>query len=48
MRYKDVLFRESDDIFGYARENNLKKLATALEENKDLINTKDEDVKKRG
>ncbi|KAG1150892.1 hypothetical protein G6F37_003335 [Rhizopus arrhizus] len=34
---------ESDDIFGYARENNLKKLATALEENKDLINTKDED-----
>ncbi|CAO3681533.1 unnamed protein product [Rhizopus stolonifer] len=33
---------ETDDIFGYARENNLKELSNTLELNKDLIDTRDE------
>jgi ankyrin repeat protein len=37
------LYSESDDIFGYTRQNDLEKLSQAIKENADIINNKDED-----
>lgn len=37
------LKRESDDIFGYTRQDDLEKLTLAIKKNPELINSKDQD-----
>lgn len=42
-----VLIRETDDVFGYARQNDAESLLAAINTNKDLLYAKDEDVNEK-